>query len=156
VYHPRRHALLAEIERLDGRVYLVLPPSLRDDHGGPTGVSGRLLPRVALVGGRRDATLVAHDANRSARRPISRREVRPALDTLAGPLLDRVGGNDFVAASYLLVRLFGRGLARHHLRTDISLPARFHAGRATANQMGPVRVPSVVAADNDARRALPA
>jgi hypothetical protein len=60
---------------------------------------------VALVGGRRDATLVAHDANRSARRPISRREVRPALDTLAGPLLGRVGGNGFVAASHLLVRL---------------------------------------------------
>src|SRR5215212_1146067 len=151
---PRRCALLAEIERLDGRVHFVIPPSLRDDYGRSVGMGGRLLPRLARIGGRRGSAIVPHDADRGARRPLPRREVRSALDTLAYFLLDRVGGGDLVPTTLLLGRLYGRDLAQRHIRAGISLPARFRTDRAPTNQMGTVRVPALVAADNDAWRAL--
>src|SRR5215211_3681811 len=150
----RRCALLAEIRRLDGRVRFVISPSLRDDYGRSARVGRRVLPRVARVGGRPGSTLVPHDTDRGARRPLSRWETRPPLDTLAVRLVDRVGGSDLVPASRLLGRLYGRDSARRHIRTGISLPARFYADRAPTNQVGTVRVPALVAADNDAGHTL--
>src|SRR5829696_3445742 len=53
---PRRRALLAQIGRLDGHVYLVVPSCIRDSAGRPFGESGTLLPWMALVCSRRGST----------------------------------------------------------------------------------------------------
>src|SRR5215212_3250002 len=145
----RRRALLAEIKRLDGSVRFVIPSSLRDDHGRPAGVGGKLLPRVASSGGRRGSTLAPHVSDCGPRCLISRRKFRPELDPLACSVLDRNGGGDLVSASRLLGRHCGRDLAQRHIRAGVSLPARLYADRAPTNQMGTVRIPSLVATDDD-------
>ena len=73
VLNPRWRALLAQIERLDGNVRLVVPPCIRVSDGWSVGESGSLLSLVALVSSSRRSTPVLHDADHNALRSLSRR-----------------------------------------------------------------------------------
>src|SRR5215203_3596441 len=151
---PRRRALLAQIGRLDGHLYLVVPSCIRDSAGRPFGESGSLLPWMALVSSRRGSTIVLHYPNHSTLRSLSRRWVCPPLDTMAHPHLAPIERGDDLPTTRLLVGSSRRGRDRRRVCADLSLPIRLYTHRATTNQMGALWHPVVGAAYGDAQRTL--